>query len=71
VTNFYIETPCLTHGAASGSAATWKLNSYEAESVGDAIEMAAQFWETNGYQVVGHSRDVTESVLATRKAKTT
>lgn len=65
---FYIETPCLTYGAAEGSASTPKLNSFEAETAEEAIELGAKFWATNGYQVTGTGYDVTTAVEARRAA---
>ena len=65
---FYVETECLTIGAAPGSAYTPKVNSYEAETVEDACVQAAAFWKTNGYEV-GSSKDVTAQVEAQRKAR--
>jgi hypothetical protein len=68
VKTFYIETPCLTYGAAAGSASTPKLNSFEAETAEAAIALGAAFWAENGYRVAGQGVNVTAAVEARRVA---
>lgn len=65
---FYIETPCLSYGAAAGSASTMKLNSFEVETAEQAIALGAAFWAENGYQITGSGVDVTAVVEARRAA---
>lgn len=56
---FLVETPCTIEPPRDDPPRipVWKVNSYEAESLDDAIAQARAFWESQGKYVIGESRE--------------